>query len=185
MSFYVQLAIFVALAAALVAVIFTLRNRQAAQRAASLPNLVGNPPPAPAGSFTRRSLEGIGTIEWPSGPEWEGTGNQLYNDKLGLVLLIQNQIQSFGGREQAYLESYNQVNLRDAPNWERGPEQVGQVGGMAAASTSGRFHNGTPMVTRDYLFFAAFTTVLLQSRVPASHADALAITDYLASTFRR
>lgn len=185
MSFYAQLAIFVALAVALVAVLFTWRNRQAAKRAAGLPNLVGNPPPASAGSFTRRSLEGIGTIEWPGGPEWEGSGNQLYNEALGMTLLIQNQIQGFGGRERAYLESYNQVNTHDAPNWERGPEQLGQVGGVAAARTSGRFHNGTPMVTRDYLFFAAFTTVLLQSRVPATHAEALDLTDYLASTFRR
>ncbi|RYY18457.1 MAG: hypothetical protein EOO36_08110 [Cytophagaceae bacterium] len=150
-----------------------------------MPNLFDSPPPRPNFPLSRQSLEGIGTIEVPGGPAWERQGKVFFNPALGMSLLIQTQINGFSGKEQVYLESYNEVNIRDAPEWERGPEQLGQLAGLPAARTSGRFDNGTPMVTRDYLFFAPFTTVLLQSRVPAEHAEALALTDYLASTFRR
>lgn len=185
MQFFNHPAFFIVLLVAFVGILFYVRMYQGRKRGASFPSLFDTPPPRPDLASTRRSLEGIGTIEVPSGPEWERKGNQFYNSALGMSLLIQNQIDGFSGREPAYLESYNQVNLRDAPNWERGPEQLGQLAGHVAARTSGRFNNGTAMVTRDYIFFAPFTTVLFQSRVPAEHAEALALTDYLASTFRR
>ena len=184
-QFFTHPAFLVFLVVAGIAIVLFVRQRRAWTRAAGQPSLVDNPPPRPDFALTRRSLEGIGTIELPSGPEWEGTRTSFYNEQLGMSIIIQTQIQSFAGRAAAYLASYELVNQRDAPNWQRGPEQLGQVAGLEAARTNGRFDNGTPMVTRDYLFFAAFTTVLLQSRVPAEHAEALAITDYLAATFRR
>jgi hypothetical protein len=185
MQFLTHPAFFVFLLVAFVGMLFYVRTYQGRKRAASFPSLLATPPPQPDLTFSRQSLEGIGTIEVPSSPEWERKGNQFYNPALGMVITIQNQINGFGGHELAYLESYNEVNLRDAPNWERGPEQLGQLANHVAARTSGRFDNGTAMVTCDYIFFAPFTTVFLQSRVPAEHAEALALTDYLASTFRR
>jgi hypothetical protein len=62
---------------------------------------------------------------------------------------------------------------------------LGQVNGLTTARTTGSFNNGTAMVTRDYLFFAPNNTILFQSRVVAEHASELALTDYLASTFRK
>lgn len=176
---------FVVLLVGYVVVRLLLRQRKAKKQATGQPNLVENPPPAPHFSLTRQSLEGIGSIELPSGPEWERNGKQLYHAGLGMTIVIQTQAESFVGDELGYLDSYDEVNQRDAPNWQRGPEQLGQVAGVVAARTNGRFNNGTAMVTRDYLFFAPFTTVLFQSRVPAAHAEALATIDYLASTFRR
>jgi hypothetical protein len=185
MQLFSHPAFFVVLLVAFVGILFYVRTYQGRKRGATFPSLFDTPPPQPNVALSRRSLEGIGTMEVPSGPEWEREGNAFYNPALGMSLIIQNQINGFSGREQAYLDSYNEVNLRDAPNWERGPEQLGQIAGHVAARTSGRFHNGTEMLTRDYIFFAPFTTVFFQSRVPAEHAEALALTDYLASTFRR
>jgi hypothetical protein len=185
MQFFTHPAFFVVLLLAYVGIRLLLRQRQAKKQATDQLNLVENPPPAPAFPLTRQSLEGIGTIELPSGPEWERTGERLYHAGLRMTIVIQAQLEGFVGDELGYLDSYDEVNQRDAPNWQRGPEQLGQVAGVVAARTNGRFNNGTAMVTRDYLFFAPFTTVLFQSRVPAKHAEALAITDYLASTFRR
>jgi len=167
-----------------------LRRRRAESKAAtapsaSLPNLVSSPPPRPSMPLARQSLAGIGTVELPTGPAWEQRGNRLYNQELGMVIVIQNQAEGMAGYEQVYLDSYNDVNIRDAPAWERGPEVLGQVAGITAARTTGRFNNGTAMATRDYLFFAENNTVLFQSRVPAAHAASLDLLDYLASTFRK
>jgi hypothetical protein len=166
-----------------------LRRWRAATNAAkaasaSRPNLVSNPPPRPSIPLQRQSLAGIGTVELPTGPAWEQSGNRLYNEELGMVIVIQNQKEGMAGYEKVYLDSYNDVNIRDAPAWERGPEVLGQVAGITAARTTGRFNNGTAMVTRDYIFFAENNTVIFQSRVPAPHAASLDLLDYLASTFR-
>jgi hypothetical protein len=175
-----------------VVALVALRRRLTAAKAAprhaapaSLPNLVGSPPPRPAMPLHRQSLAGIGTIELPTGSDWEQAGNRLYHDELGLVIVIQNQKEGMAGYEKVYLDSYNDVNIRDAPAWQRGPEVLGQVDGITAARTTGRFNNGTAMVTRDYIFFAENNTIILQSRVPAAHAASLDLLDYLASTFRR
>jgi hypothetical protein len=157
----------------------------AAPASASLPNLVSNPPPRPAFPLQRQSLAGIGTVELPTGPAWEQHGNRLYNEELGMVIVIQTQKEDMAGYEKVYLDSYNKVNIRDAPAWERGPEMLGQVAGITTARTTGRFNNGTAMVTRDYIFFAKDSTVIFQSRVAAAHAASLDLLDYLASTFRK
>lgn len=176
---------------------FTRHCRAAAQPAASpapaasLPSLVVSPaPPRPSMALSRQPLLGVGTLELPAGPEWEhehdaGKDDHVFfHPELEMVIAVRNQHDGMQGDEQAYLDSYNQVNLRDAPNWQRGPEQRGQLAGLSAARTSGQFHNGQAWVTRDYLLFGPANTVILQSRVPAANAQALAITDYLAATFR-
>jgi hypothetical protein len=160
-------------------------NKATNAASARLPNLVRNPPPRPSFPLQRQSLAGIGTVELPTGPAWQQSGNRLYNEELGLVIVIQNQPEGMAGYETVYLDSYNDVNIRDAPAWERGPEVLGQVAGVVTARTTGRFHNGTAMVTRDYIFFAENNTVIFQSRVPATHAASLDLLDYLASTFRK
>ena len=159
-----------------------LRRRRAKSKAAtttsaSRPNLVSNPPPRPSISLQRQSLAGIGTVELPTGPAWQQSGNQLYNDELGIVIVIQHQKEGMAGYEKVYRDSYNDVNIRDAPAWERGPEVLGQVAGITTARTTGRFHNGTAMATRDYIFFAEHNTVIFQSRVPATRAASLDLLD--------
>jgi hypothetical protein len=161
------------------------QSKATGRASASLPSLVSSPPPRPSIALQRQSLAGIGTVELPSGPAWQQRGNRLYNEELGMVIIIQNQEEGMAGYEKVYLDSYNDVNIRDAPAWERGPEALGQVEGVTAARTTGRFHNGTAMVTRDYIFFAENNTVIFQSRVPAAHAASLDLLDYLASTFRK
>lgn len=184
MKLFTSPVFFFALALLYVGIRLYMQRRKAQTQAVGQPSLVDNPPPRPDFALTRESLEGIGTIELPSGPEWERTPAGFYHPQLGMSLVIQTQVEGFANDTASYLASYDLVNQRDAPNWQRGPEQLGQVAGVVAARTGGRFNNGTAMVTRDYLFFASFTTVLLQSRVPAEHAQALLITDYLASTFQ-
>ena len=159
--------------------------------AAGLPSLVASPlPPRPDMALSRQPLRGVGTMELPAGPDWEHEydaakdDHVFFNPELEMVVAIRNQHNGMLGYEEKYLDSYNQVNVRDAPNWQRGPEQRGQLAGLSAARTSGEFNNGEAWVTRDYLLFGPANTVILQTRVPAPNAQALALTDYLAATFR-
>jgi len=107
---------FVILLVGYVVVRLLLRQRKAKNQATGQPNLVENPPPAPHFPLTRQSLDGIGSIELPSGPEWERNGKQLYHAGLGMTIVIQTQAESFVGDELGYLDSYDEVNQRDAPN---------------------------------------------------------------------
>jgi hypothetical protein len=74
MRFLTHPAFFVVLLVAYVVVRLLLRQRKAKSQAIGQPNLVENPPPAPRFPLTRQSLDGIGSIELPSGPEWERRG---------------------------------------------------------------------------------------------------------------
>lgn len=159
--------------------------------AASLPSLVVSPAPVrPNVDLSRQPLLGVGTMELPTGPEWEREYNAekgdyiFFHPGLELVIAVRNQHDGMQGCEQEYLDSYDQVNVRDAPNWQRGSEQRGQLAGLSAARTGGQFYNSQAWVTRDYLLFGPANTVILQTRVPATKAQHLAITDYLAATFR-
>lgn len=159
--------------------------------AASLPSLVVSPaPPRPRVALSRQSILGVGTMELPTGPDWEREHNPkkgdyvFFHPELEMVIAVRNQHDGMQGYEQEYLDSYDQVNVRDAPNWQRGPEQRGQLAGLSAARTGGQFYNSQAWVTRDYLLFGPANTVILQTRVPATKAQHLAITDYLAATFQ-
>jgi hypothetical protein len=143
---------------------------------------------APAGtSFERKDFEGMGTIELPAGPGWQKEGNSWYNEKLDMTIVIQSHTsEDMSKMTNAYLNSYNDVNKRDAPNWKRGNEQPGTINGMPGARTEGSFNNGTPYVVRDYLFFAPNRTAIIQCRIAEKNKEQLAgMIDYIARSFQK
>jgi hypothetical protein len=136
-------------------------------------------------NFVREDFEGMGTIELPAGGDWKREGDEITNEKWGAVIVIQSQPQGMAGQEKEYLDSYNEMNVQDAPAWNRGPEKMGTLAGMKAARTEGSFNNGTAMKTRDYIFFATAKTGILQMRIAEENAAQLApVADYMAGSFQ-
>ncbi len=147
--------------------------------------LVSNPAKPADVAFAREDFEGLGTIELPTGGDWKREGNEIFNEKWGATIVIQSQPQGMAGMEKDYLDSYNEVNVQDAPAWNRGTEKMGTLAGIKAARTEGSFNNGTAMKTRDYIFFAPAKTAILQMRIAEEAAAQLApMMDYIAGSFQ-
>jgi hypothetical protein len=144
--------------------------------------------PAPAGvTFERKNFEGLGTIELPAGSGWEANGNAIYNEKLDMTVEIKSHASDdMSAMVDEYLESYDDVNKRDAPNWKRSSKQPGTINGMPGARVEGSFNNGTAYVVRDYLFFAPKKTVIIQCRITDTNKDKLQpLIDYIAGSFKK
>lgn len=167
----------------------TKNNRAAEQPAGNdveVQGLVNNPEKPAGESFTKRDFEGIGTVELPSGEGWLQEGNVLKNEKLNMEIVIQSQPQSMIGQEKEYLDAYNDVNVSAAEGWTRGTETMGQIKGVKAARTEGSFNNGTPMATRDYIFFDAGKTAIIQLRAAATNKSMLVqMADYIAGSYQQ
>ena len=147
--------------------------------------LVNNPAKPADVKFAREDFEGMGTIELPAGGDWKREGNEIYNEKWNATIVIQSQPQGMAGQEKEFLDSYNDMNVQDAPAWNRGAEKMGTLAGMKAARTEGSFNNGTAMKTRDYIFFGAAKTAILQMRIAEENATQLApVVDYIAGSFK-
>ncbi len=162
--------------------------------APSVSALPGNAPeqvlvtsqPKPAGvNFARENFEGLGTLELPAGGDWKRNGNEITNDRWNATILIQSQPQGMAGMEKDFLDSYNDMNVQDAPGWNRGAENMGTIGGLKVARTEGTFNNGTAMHTRDYVFFGPAKTAIVQMRIAEEHLAQLApMADYIAGSFQ-
>jgi hypothetical protein len=143
---------------------------------------------APAGfTFERKDFEGMGTAEFPSGADWEVENNTWYNEKLDMTVKTQSHASAdMSLQADEYLESYDDVNKRDAPQWKRSSKQPGSINGMPGARVEGTFNNGTAYVVRDYLFFTPNKTAIIQCRIAEKDKDKLnGVVDYIASTFKK
>jgi hypothetical protein len=137
-------------------------------------------------TFQRQNFEDMGTIELPAGPDWKKEGNKLVNEKLNMVIVVQSHSGDMAGIEKDYLDSYNDVNIRDAEGWKRGQEDLITLDGLSAARTQGSFNNGTPFVTRDYIFFDKNKVAIVQTRVVEKNKSKLApVADYIAASFKK
>lgn len=98
--------------------------------------------------------------------------------------MVQNQSGDFREQIAEYIESFVEVNNRDAPkSWTRKKEE-GVVNRTRAVKIDGKFDNATAYVTRDYLYFAPAKAVSIIVCVPSKNADQLGIADYIASAYK-
>lgn len=144
-------------------------------------------PSAPAdAAFTVRDFEGMGTMPFPSGTDWQQDGNKRYNEKLDMTIVTQSQDGSMLDMQEEYVQSYIENNFRDATNYKLGNRDKGTVNGVAANRVTGSFNNGTEYITRDYLFFTNDKSGVLQVRIAKKNEDKLQpITDYMAASFKK
>lgn len=149
--------------------------------------LVADEVAAPAGfTFERKDLEGIGTIDLPTGKDWTNEGNTYYNESLDMTVNIQSQAANNLDVVEDYTQSYVDNNHRDAQAYKETNRDIGQVNGYVAAMVAGTFNNGQPYVTKDYLFFTPEKTVVLQARVNENDKDKLeALVDHMASSLKK
>lgn len=137
-------------------------------------------------TFERQNFEDMGTIELPSGADWKKEGNKLIHEKWNMIIVVQSHSADIIGIERDYLDSYNDVNIRDAEGWQRGQEDLITLDGLSAARTQGNFNNGDPFVTRDYLFFSKTKAAIVQTRVVEKNKSKLApVADYIAASFKK
>ena len=149
--------------------------------------LVSSDVAAPAGfTFERKDLEGIGTMEMPTGSGWTMEDNVYYNEPLDMTVKVQSQEANNLDVVKEYTQSYFENNLRDAPGFKETNRETGQVNGYEAAMLAGTFNNGQPYVTKDYLFFTPEKTVILQVRVNEKNKEKLEpLVDYMAASLKK
>ncbi len=136
-------------------------------------------------AFVKMDLP-FGTIEVPDGKDWsvvQGAPIQVQGAD-GTVVMLQAQDGITPDQRDDYLASYHDVQMRDAPKYERVVQETGQAGGAPAARVEGKFDNGTAFVTRDYLMFRKGKVAVIAGRIPATHAARLApLVDHMTATF--
>lgn len=138
----------------------------------------------PAGLTWKRSDMPFGSVELPQGEGWSVDGNQAEGPD-GVVIMMQAQDGIGPELIDDYLASYDDVQKRDAPKYERKAQDKGAVAGQIAARVEGAFDNGTKFVTRDFLIFSKGKVVLLGSRLPTEHAAKLpGIIDHVARSLQ-
>lgn len=103
-------------------------------------------PSAPSGvTFEAQDFEGMGTMQFPSGADWQQDGNKRYNEKLEMIIVTQSQDGSMLDMQEEYVQSYIENNFRDATNYKLGNREKGTINGIAANRVAGSFNNGTDM----------------------------------------
>jgi hypothetical protein len=161
-------------------------NSAEAEAAKSGKELLANIAKPDSIQFARQNFEGLGTIEFPTGNDWVKEGNELYNEKWDMTIVVQSHAGEILGREKLYLDDYSDVNNRDATNWKRGKEELGTIQGLSAARTEGSFNNGKAYVVRDYIFFDKNKVAVVQTRTLEKNIMQLGqIADFMASSFRK
>lgn len=149
--------------------------------------LVASDVAAPAGfTFERKDLEGIGTMEMPTGSGWTMEDNTYHNEPLDMTVKIQSQETNNLDVVKEYTQSYFENNQRDAKGYKETNRETGQVNGYVASMLAGTFNNGQPYVTKDYLFFTPEKSVVLQVRINEKNKDKLEpLVDYMASSLKK
>lgn len=144
-------------------------------------------PSAPSGViFAPQDFEGMGTMQLPSGTDWEQDGKSRYNEKLDMTVITNVQNEGMTDVREEYVQSYIDNNHRDAPNFKLSNREAGTINNVAANRVTGSFNNGTEYVTRDYLFFTNDKSGILQVRIAKKNEDKLQpITDYMAASFTK
>lgn len=127
------------------------------------PNQVGTegaPVLAPAAGTVNQSFRHsidlpFGSLEVPDGQGWtvnKGCPTQIGGED-GTVVMLQSQDDITPDQRDDYLAGYHDVQMRDAPKYERVKQETGDILGAPGARVEGKFDNGTAFVTRDYLVF--------------------------------
>ena len=138
----------------------------------------------PAGVTWKRSDMPFGSVELPGDAGWNVVDNQAEGPD-GVVIMMQSHDGITPDDVDMYLNSYDEVQKRDAPKYARQSQVKGKVAGQAAALVEGSFDNGTKFVTRDFLIFTKGKVVLLGSRIPEEHAAKLApLVDHIARSLQ-
>ncbi len=154
-------------------------------KASSEAPLVTNPT-GPAGySWQAASVPNVGAYELPSGGKWEKVGLGASNDELDMTISVQIQ----GGVEPsdraAMMKGLIDANKRDAPKYELIQQIDGQVNGTTAGRVDGKFDNGTPYATRDYVLFKNHMALAMMVRGPVGkQAEVQALADRVAGSLK-
>lgn len=136
--------------------------------------------------FEETDFVGTGKIELPKGTNWEKTGNELYNKAMDMTIITQGQPGDFTGQINDYVDSYIDVNKRDAPKYEVVQKEEGEVKGIKCVRLDGKFDNGTAYLTRDYIFFTNEKVAVLMCRIAKKNEGQLnGFIDYIASSYQK
>ena len=140
-------------------------DRRAAAPAATAPGLrYCRDAKGPDGVTFKKLDLAFASLQIPDGEGWtllqQGSASQIEGAD-GTVIMLQAQDGISPEQRDEYLASYHDVQLRDAPKYERVKQDSGEILGAPAARVEGKFDNGTAFVTRDYLIFSKGKVVLL------------------------
>lgn len=131
-------------------------------------------------------FEGIGKVQSFKGGDWKKTGNENYSKALDMTVIMQSQSGDLTEQINDYVDSYIDVNKRDAPKYEVTGKAQGEIKGVKCVRVDGKFDNGTAYVTRDYLFFTKAKVGVLMCRVAKANESKLnAYVDYIASSYQK
>jgi hypothetical protein len=149
------------------------------------PALVAADAKGPDGVTFKRVDLAFGSLELPDGKDWklqQGSPSQMEGAD-GTVIMLQSQDGIAADQRDDYAASYHDVQMQAAPRYERVKQDNGEILGVPATRVEGKFDNGTPFVTRDYLVFSKGKVVALGGRTPATNAARLApLMDHIAAT---
>lgn len=136
-------------------------------------------------SFASQDFEGMGTMQLPSGDDWQQESKSHYNEKLDMTVKIFVQNEGMLDVREEYVQSYIDNNHRDAPNFKLNNREAGTINDLAANRVTGSFNNGTEYTTRDYLFFTNDKTGILQVRIAKVNESKLKqVADFMAASFK-
>ena len=158
----------------------------ATETATAEPVLVEASAPGPSGyQWERVPQGGLGSVELPKGEGWRKDGNELSNEALNITVMIQQQAGVDASARSEYLQSFIDVNKRDAPKYELAERKEGQVKGHASGRVDGKFDNGTAYSTRDYVMFVKNAVLSVMVRGPvAREAEIRSLADHVAASYQ-
>ena len=154
------------------------------------PALVAADPPSPAGyTFGPSTVSGLTSTQVPTGEGWTtermGAGAAYGNEELGVTVVLQQQANIPPEARDEYVDSFVEVNQRDAPGYAVGTRTNGTVSGHPATRVDGQFNNGQVMVPRDMVLFLRGRVVVVMVRGPEARlAEVQGVADYVASTLQ-
>ena len=131
-------------------------------------------------------FQGIGKIQSFKGGDWKKSGNENYSKALDMTIIMQGQPGDLTEQINDYVDSYIDVNKRDAPKYEMTGKEEGEIKGVKCVRLDGKFDNGTAYITRDYLFFTKSKVAVLMCRVAKTNESKLnAYVDYMAASYQK
>jgi hypothetical protein len=120
--------------------------------------MLGWRPAAPVGiRWQKAKVAGIGAVELPAGETWKRTDGpplEVEDPDAGITIMLQHQPDMSAEERDGYVESFIEVNKRDAPKYKVTGKKIGSLPGGPGARVDGEFNNGTAFSTRDYLVFS-------------------------------
>lgn len=150
------------------------------------PNLVEGTPAAPEGITLEAQNVAGASIQLPAGWPMEpmGAGAQAHDEASDITIMVQKQPNVPAEARSEFVDSFVEVNGRDAPEYRVVNRSMGLVSGKPSARVDGTFNNGTAYVTRDYVVFADgnATAIMVRGPEPAA-AKVQGLADAVAASF--